>query len=237
MCGRVVTTWNATRLAEYFEAMLDAESEEVLATPRYNVAPTSPLWTVVEQQGQRHLVVARWGLIPSWARDVSGAAKLINARAESLFDRPKFRPLLARHRCIVPVDGFYEWGPDREPRYIHARHDAPLEVAALWTTWRAPDEREVRSCTMLTASSIGELAAIHHRMPVALAERDRDLWLAPDPLHPDELNDVVMRARSEAEQNWTVHQVARAVNKVGVDEVTLVEAVGAEPVQGQLFGD
>jgi putative SOS response-associated peptidase YedK len=238
VCGRVVTIWSAPRLAEYFAADSDPSWSTVIDTPRFNVAPTSLLWTVVsEVEDHRRLVPARWGLIPRWAKDTSGASQLINARAEGLFERPTFRPLVARHRCLVPVGGFYEWGPDRKPRYLHDGEDLPLELAGLWTTWRSGEGLEVRSCTVLTTESTAALAQLHHRMPVALDPDDRERWLEPEPLHPDEIASVVARARTRSSARWQWHEVSKAVNKVGVDHSGLIEPVAPAPTQGQLFGD
>lgn len=236
VCGRVVTTWSAPRLAEYFGAVIEDDSQVMVDLPRFNVAPTSHLWTVIDDGSNRcRMMPSRWGLVPRWAKDTSGASKLINARSESLDERPTYRPLLARHRCVVPVNGFYEWGPDRNPRYIHDSSDLPLEFAGLWTTWRSPDGVDVRSCTVLTTESDGELAEIHHRMPVALDPLDRQAWLVPEPLHPDEIATVLDRARRRSLQRWRWHEVSRAVNKVGVDHAGLIEELPPEPSQGQLF--
>lgn len=232
----MVTTWSAPRLADYFGAVIDDEAHLMGDTSHFNVAPTSLLWTVIDRGSDAHrLVPSRWGLVPRWAKDTSGASKLINARSEGLHERPTYRPLLARHRCVVPVTGFYEWGPDRNPRYVYDGGELPLELAGLWTTWRSPDGLEVRSCTVLTAESEGPLAEFHHRMPVALDPADRQAWLDPEPLHPDEIATVVDRARHRSLQRWTWHQVSRAVNKVGVDHPGLIEALPPEPSQGQLF--
>lgn len=231
-----MTTWNAVRLAQYFDATLEPDLAEVIREPRFNVAPTSMLWTVIARDDGRRLVMpSRWGLIPRWAKDASGASKLINARSESLFDRPTYRPLLARHRCVVPVDGFYEWGPDKRPRFIHDPGGDPVELAGLWTTWRAPDGDSVRTCTVLTTQAEGSLADVHHRMPVALDPADRDIWLVPEPMHPDEIGTVVERARDRSLARWRWHEVSREVNKVSVDHPGLIETLAAEPVQDQLF--
>jgi len=236
VCGRVVTTWSAPRLASYFSALLTPEVVDTDELARYNVAPTSMLYVVRDDaEGRRWLDRCLWGLVPRWARDPSGASKLINARAESLFERPTFRPLMARHRCLVPIDGFYEWGPDRRPHYIHPADDIPLAVAGLWTTWHDPSGRLLRSCTLLTTDAIPELAPVHHRMPVAVTPDDRDTWLTPEPLHPDEVATIVERSRQWATGHWTWHEVSRDVNRAGVDRPALLEPLPAEPAQGQLF--
>jgi putative SOS response-associated peptidase YedK len=238
VCGRVVTVWSATRLAAYFDATISYDDGTFGPPdrPRYNVAPTHALWTLIMDRDEHRLLVpCRWGLIPSWAKDVSGASKLINARSESLFDRPTYRPLLARHRCVVPVDGFYEWGPGKRPQFIHDPSDTPVELAGLWTTWRSPEGDRVRTCTVLTTEATGPLAEVHHRMPVALDPVDTQAWLHPEPLHPDEIGAVVERARHRATQRWRWHEVSRAVNKVGEDHAGLIALPTPESAQGQLF--
>ena len=238
MCGRVVTTWSAPRLAAYFGALWSPGPEDDgLDRPRFNVAPTSSLYAVHDTpEGGRRLVPLHWGLVPRWATDTSGASKMINARAESLFERPSYRPLMTRNRCIVPVDGFYEWGPDRQPRYIHDEAGTPLEVAGLWTAWQSPEGASLRSCTLLTTEAVDDLREVHHRMPVALDPDDRDTWLDLEPRHPDEVSRLVEQARRRASARWRWHEVSRAVNSVRSDEASLIEPLPGEPEQGQLFG-
>jgi len=237
MCGRVVSTWNAARVASYFNAIIGEDLGGMELGPRFNVAPTARLYAVIADHDTRRVVTCRWGLVPRWAKDTSGASKMINARSENLFERPSYRPLLSGHRCIVPIDGFYEWGPDRRPRYVHDATSLPLELAGLWTTWRDPDGHELRTCTVLTAEAVGALAAVHHRMPVALDPGDREAWLAHAPLDPLELASFVEHAGSRVQQYWALHEVSRAVNKVGIDDPSLIQAVSAETTQGQLFDD
>jgi putative SOS response-associated peptidase YedK len=230
-----VSTWNAVRVASYFNAIIDDDLEGLDLGSRFNVAPTALLNTVIADHDTRRIVTCRWGLIPRWAKNPSGASKMINARAENLFERPSYRPLLSEHRCIVPIDGFYEWGSDKRPRYVYNTDSSPLELAGLWTTWRDPDGHALRTCTLLTTEAVGELAQVHHRMPVALDPGDRDSWLIPAPLDPLELARVVEHAGTRARQCWTVHEVSRAVNTVRADGPSLIQSVSPEPTQGQLF--
>lgn len=235
MCGRVVSTWSAAQVASYFSATLNESLNDVDLGLRFNVAPTSPLYTVVAHHDAWQVNICHWGLVPRWAKNPANASKMINARSETLFERPSYRPLLSRHRCIVPVDGFYEWGPDRGPRYIYDAHATPLEFAGLWTTWRDADGHELNTCTVLTVQAAGAFAGVHHRMPVALDPEDRQFWLTPAPLDPVNLGDVLERAEARAQQRWALHEVSRAVNKVSVNGPQLIHPLGDGPAQGQLF--
>lgn len=188
------------QLALMFDAELrDVDSERFVAN--YNVAPTTQVLTLSCESGDdapaaRVLRRAHWGLLPSWSKDRSRAASMINARSESLTDKPSFRPLLAAHRCAVIVDGYYEWrtvGVDptvkqpKQPYFIRSSDSTPLAVAGLWTTWQDPlrNHTEVRSCSLITIAPNEQLAEIHDRMPCILDGDALDEWLAsPEaPLH------------------------------------------------------
>ena len=215
MCGRFVATTAPQQLALLFDAHVgDAALTEFVAN--YNVAPTTQVTTLVAEQklsasakdGQsdtqsdmqsdvtRVLRRAHWGLLPSWSKDRSRAASMINARSESLTEKPSFRPLLAAHRCAVLVDGYYEWrtvGVDttvkqpKQPYFIRSPDSAPLAIAGLWTTWQDPlrNHTEVRSCSLITIAPNDQLAEIHDRMPCILDGDALDEWLgSPEaPLH------------------------------------------------------
>lgn len=200
MCGRFVAMTAPQQLALMFDAELrDVDSERFVAN--YNVAPTTQVLTLSCESGDdapaaRVLRRAHWGLLPSWSKDRSRAASMINARSESLTDKPSFRPLLAAHRCAVIVDGYYEWrtvGVDptvkqpKQPYFIRSSDSTPLAVAGLWTTWQDPlrNHTEVRSCSLITIAPNEQLAEIHDRMPCILDGDALDEWLAsPEaPLH------------------------------------------------------
>lgn len=200
MCGRFVAMTAPQQLALMFDAELrDVDSERFVAN--YNVAPTTQVLTLSCESGDdapaaRVLRRAHWGLLPSWSKDRSRAASMINARSESLTEKPSFRPLLAAHRCAVIVDGYYEWrtvGVDptvkqpKQPYFIRSSDSTPLAVAGLWTTWQDPlrNHTEVRSCSLITIAPNEQLAEIHDRMPCILDGDALDEWLAsPEaPLH------------------------------------------------------
>lgn len=233
MCGRFVATRPPSVIAARYGARI--ATSEVFG-PRYNIAPTMPIAIVFSYRDGLLVEEASWGLIPSWSRDRSGASKMINARVEGLTQRPSFRPLLARHRCIVPMDGFYEWGSDRRPRYVHDRSGDLLDVAGLWTTWRDPDlDMTVRTCTVVTTEATGDLAAVHHRMPLILDGDGIDDWLGSDVLGEGELESLATRAHDRSASVLELHEVSTAVNRVGRQGPELIEARPAEPDQGQLF--
>lgn len=200
MCGRFVATTAPQQLALLFDAELrDVDSARFVAN--YNVAPTTQVLTLScesddDASAARVLRRAHWGLLPSWSKDRSRAASMINARSESLTEKPSFRPLLAAHRCAVIVDGYYEWrtvGVDptvkqpKQPYFIRSSDSTPLAIAGLWTTWQDPlrNHTEVRSCSLITIAPNEQLAEIHDRMPCILDGDALDEWLAsPEaPLH------------------------------------------------------
>ncbi|MDQ3107064.1 MAG: SOS response-associated peptidase, partial [Actinomycetota bacterium] len=194
MCGRFVATATPAELADYLSA--DEVRTETLAAS-WNVAPTDAVYAVAERRqdastpiaadgdaaGRRLLGSYRWGLVPFWAKDAKGGARMINARAESV--ETKFRRTLERRRCLIPADGFYEWEKladgRKQPWFIHRADGAPMVFAGLWELWRpadAPDDAEpLRTCSIITTAANAALAPIHDRMPAVLSPPDWDLWL------------------------------------------------------------
>jgi putative SOS response-associated peptidase YedK len=192
MCGRFVATTAPEQLALLFDAVLDDPLAESWSA-NYNVAPTTQILHLTTRkddgEDRRVLQRAHWGLLPSWSKDRSRAASMINARSETLTEKPSFRPLLASHRCVIPVDGYYEWrttGVDpkakqpKQPYFIRSHDARPLALAGLWTTWRDPMRggQEVRSCSLITTAPNATLAAIHDRMPCILDGDDVEEWLS-----------------------------------------------------------
>ncbi len=150
--------------------------------PRYNIAPTQFIAAVrADQAGDRSLAMLYWGLVPSWAREKSIGARMINARAETLGDKPSFRSAYKRRRCLVLADGWYEWqrsGAVKQPFYIGFANREPFGMAGLWESWRDPASGEpLESCCIVTVPATAELEHVHHRMPVIIAEAQRDEWL------------------------------------------------------------
>lgn len=178
MCGRFTLHQDTDAVAERFGA------QETLFTisPRYNIAPTQPVAVVTQAEGARRLEGYRWGLVPFWARDDTIGNKLINARAETLGEKPAFKNALQRRRCLVPADGFYEWKRlDRnrkEPMHIRRTDEELFAFAGLWEEWRNPESgAPLRTCTIITVAPNALLASIHDRMPAILRPEDEALWL------------------------------------------------------------
>ncbi len=196
MCGRYASTKDPAALAAEFDA-LDATEDHAPARD-YNVAPTKDVVTVVQRhprddEGEpdpdttvRSLRVMRWGLIPAWAKDMSVGARMINARAEKAATTPAFRTSVAKRRCLVPADGWYEWkreGKAKQPFFMTRPDGHSLAMAGLWTVWRDPavqDAPPVVSVAVLTTDAIGPLADIHDRMPLLMSPESWPAWLDPD---------------------------------------------------------
>ncbi|HEY9388486.1 MAG TPA: SOS response-associated peptidase [Mycobacteriales bacterium] len=182
MCGRYVLARDTANLTEVF----GVDDAEPTGAPGYNVAPTTPVPVVVDRyspEGERTrlLRVCRWGLVPSWARDTSGAARMINARMETVASRPAFRVALARRRCLVPADGWYEWAvgldaPGRIPYYLTPRDGSALAFAGLYEVW-GTGSRRLTTCAIITTAATGQLARVHHRMPLLLRPDQWSGWL------------------------------------------------------------
>lgn len=180
MCGRFVQVEKPEFYAQHFG--VEFVRTETL-TPRYNVAPTSTVYAVADHEGSRVLTSFRWGLVPFWAKDAKIGSRAINARVETAPDKPMFRNSFASHRCLIPVDGFYEWerkAKGKLPHFIFAKDRKPLPVAGLWSSWHDPDTDErLLTCTILTGPPNELLENIHDRMPVIVPAERWDEWLDP----------------------------------------------------------
>ncbi|HZP82222.1 MAG TPA: SOS response-associated peptidase [Chthonomonadaceae bacterium] len=175
MCGRFTLHHDTSQIALRF----DVQRTSVDVPERYNIAPTQPV-AVVTVNSSRTLQMMRWGLIPSWAKDPAIGNKLINARAETLPERPAYKSALMRRRCLIPSDGFYEWqavGKGKQPMYIHRKDDGLFAFAGLWEEWHSPEGETVRSCTIITTAPNDLMAPIHDRMPAILRPEDEAAWL------------------------------------------------------------
>lgn len=203
MCGRFAATTDPARLAVEIDAVDETGGG---AAPNYNVAPTTDIAAVVahhddpDDAATRRLRLMRWGLLPSWVKaDADGRpitkSQLINARADTLTSSPAFRAAAAHKRCLIPMDGYYEWMPNADnpkgrktPFYLHRADGRPLLVAGLWSVWRpAPASEPLLTCTVITTDAVDQLGRIHDRMPLPLDEADWDRWLDPDRPAPDDL--------------------------------------------------
>lgn len=225
MCGRFTSTTPSADLADYFGV------DEVVAPDlgaRYNVAPTDEAYAIATSaDGTRRLGTFRWGLIPFWSKDARGGAKMINARAEGLLDKPAFKRAFERKRCIVPADGFYEWervdARTKQPWYITMADGSPMAFAGLWDSWRPnrdSDEGKIRSCTVITGEPNDAVARLHDRMPVLLPADVWDAWLDPDNQDLGSLEGLLVPAASEL---VALRPVSRLVNTVTNDGPELLD--------------
>ncbi|HRP23883.1 MAG TPA: SOS response-associated peptidase [Thauera sp.] len=226
MCGRYALYGPASRLREAF----DAELEGFEFTPRYNAAPMQWLPLVRQRpSGERVIQLLRWGLVPSWAKDEAIATRLINARGESVADKPSFRSAFRRRRGIVPANGFYEWQQPsdqargtRQPFYIHPREGALFGLAALWERWtRAADGEEIDTFTIVTTAANTAMRPLHDRMPVILAPVDYAAWL--DGATPSEQVQALLQPCPEAA--LALHPVSRAVGNVRNEGEALIAPI------------
>jgi putative SOS response-associated peptidase YedK len=207
MCGRFTLRQPAERIAREFQL---EEVSDIGA--RYNIAPTQKILAIRQSPDGREAGMFKWGLIPSWAKDASIGAKLINARSETVAEKPSFREAFKRRRCIIPADGFYEWqrtGSKKQPFYFHLTDDGLFGFAGLWDKWRTPNGESLETCSILTTDANEVLRHMHDRMPVILHSDDYDLWLDED-VRKQDLRGELLRPYPAAEMN--VYPVSTAIN-------------------------
>jgi putative SOS response-associated peptidase YedK len=218
MCGRFTLTIDPAQLRDAFSWL--HVPEEANFTPRYNISPTQPV-AVVPNDGKNRLDFYTWGLIPSWAKDHSIGSKLINARGETVAEKPSFRNAFKRRRCLILADGFYEWkanadGKGKTPMYIRLASGQPFAFAGLWEWWTPPggEGSEIRSATIITTEPNSLMATIHNRMPVILPPEAYEAWLEPAEQRPEKLLPLIRSYPAEA---MTAYPVSRMVNSPAND--------------------
>ncbi len=225
MCGRYRLSVTDKDLAERFGAVSDVEW-----APRYNIAPTDmvPIVRQDAKQAMRRLTLAKWGLVPSWAKEASIGPKLINARAESLTEKPAFRDSFLARRCLVPANGFYEWRKltkGTQPFHISMPDEAVFGLAGLWERWRTPNGEWLKSCTIITVPANAQIKDIHDRMPLIIPEDSYDLWLDPAFKDPTGLHELLRPAVSE---RFSLRAVSSRVSNVKNDDVACAAPVEPE---------
>jgi putative SOS response-associated peptidase YedK len=233
MCGRYRLSRRKQLVEEYF----DTESDESEWTPRYNIAPSQPVPVIRQnpKEPRRELSLMRWGLIPSWASDSSGAARMINARSETAGTKPAFRDPLTNRRCLIPADGFYEWqrtGKVKQPYCFEVNDGELFAFAGIWDRWTDQNRNTVETCSILTTSSNAVTSAVHDRMPVILDPDSYDIWLDPG------MRDVT--TASELLKPYDAHlmrcyPISTRINHVANDDDECSAPVELAQIQNSLF--
>lgn len=221
MCGRLAVTLPNDAMAQLFAAQPANNLPEV---PNFNVCPTTQVHTVTSDDGTRRLAPMRWGFIPKWYKKPNGGPLLINARAETIAEKPAFKAACRERRCLIPASGFYEWTKDeeggRDPWYIQARDESPLAFAGIWQDWTFEDET-LRTCAVVTTGANTSMSAIHHRMPVILRPKDWPLWLG------ESGKGAALLMQAAPEDYLKFHRVDRAVNSNRARGSELIERIQA----------
>ncbi len=222
MCGRFTLNLDLHELREAFPDY--AVPEDFI--PRYNIAPTQPV-AVIPNDGRSSARFFRWGLIPPWASDPKIGNRLINARAESVAEKPAFRAAYKRRRCLILADGFYEWqtvagGKSKTPMYIRLKSGGPFAFAGLWETWRSPNGQSIPSCAIITTEPNSLLKSIHNRMPVILEANDYDQWLDSEEQNPERLGKLL---RPYPASLMSAYAVSTAVNNPSFESPDCIRPV------------
>ena len=218
MCGRFSLTASGETIAQQFDLA------EVLDIPKhYNIAPTQTVATIVVDNKRKYQPM-RWGLIPYWAKDSKIGSRLINARVETVTEKPSFRNLIKQRRCLVIADGYYEWQSQKgrkQPYYFQVGEHQPFAFAGLWDTWRSPDG-EIMSCTLLTTDASAEVSPVHHRMPVIVPPQAYSQWLDPNITDPEA---VLPLLNSDIYQSLSSYPVSAVVNNPTNNSAECVQPV------------
>lgn len=219
MCGRFTLTAKTTDLAALFDL-----SDIPELTPRYNIAPTQAVAAVrlEPESGRREFTFLTWGLIPFWAKDIKIGSRMINARSETVAEKPAYRAAFKRRRCLVPASGFYEWQKRegyKQPYYVVMKDLAPFAIAGLWEHWEGGDGSVIESCTLLTTTPNELVKPIHNRMPVIIHPQDYDDWLGRD----TDRGLLMHLLRPYPADEMLVYPVGTTVNSPANDSPTCIE--------------
>jgi len=227
MCGRYTLTAEPEVIQKTFD--LDTVPD---MRPRYNIAPSQKVPVITNNQ-PKSLSFFQWGLIPSWSKDPSIGSRMINARSETLDQKPSFKQAFAKRRCLVPIDGFYEWrkeGNQKYPMYVHLKERELFAAAGLWETWKTPEGENLHTCTIITAEPNELVSQFHHRMAVILSSENYATWLADD-TPADALKSLFEPYPPE---KMAAYEVSKMVNNTANDSPQLIEPYQA-PTQKSLF--
>jgi putative SOS response-associated peptidase YedK len=229
MCGRYVIISPPEALRQLF-----GYSEQPNFPPRNNIAPTQPVPVVIFDNGARHFRLVRWGLLPAWVKDPRQFTLLINARAETVLEKPAFKNAVKRRRCLVPADGYYEWqssGKTKQPYFIYPRDRQPIGFAGLMETWLGPNGEELDTVAIVTAAAGADLAVLHHRVPVTIVPGDFDRWLDCSGVDAKEAT-ALLTPPGEAVFTW--HAVSTRVNYVANDDSQLMLPISQQEIAAEM---
>lgn len=232
MCGRFTL---AKPLQEIEELVGEIKNDVPLA-PRYNIAPAQPILTVLNRE-PRFLTFTQWGLVPRWAKDPTMATRMINARAETIAEKPAFRSSFKHNRCLILADGFFEWRKvagqkDKTPMYIRLASGEPFAFAGIYADWQGPDGSEITTSAIITTSPNELVSKIHNRMPVILSRKHFEAWMDPALEKPDRRGPIL---RPFPASEMEAYEVSRKVNKVTHDAPDCIAPIQETPIQGELF--
>lgn len=230
MCGRFVITSAPEALRQLFGYL-----EQPNFPPRYNVSPTQPIPVVMNENG-RHFRLMRWGFWPAWVKDPRKFTLLINARAESVKEKPAFKTAIRRRRCLIPADGYYEWqslSGGKRPYFIHRRDGRPIGFAGIAENWVGPNGEEVDTVAIVTAPASADLAALHHRVPVTIDADDFERWLD---CRSDEAEGVTPLMCGPEVGEFVWHEVSVRVNHAANDDAQLMLPITAEQREADQSG-
>jgi putative SOS response-associated peptidase YedK len=222
MCGRFTLTVDPADLKEAFQ---DYKFPNKFA-PRFNVAPSQPI-LAIPNDGRNTADFFVWGLVPSWAKEPEIGSRLINARGETLAEKPSFRGSYKYKRCLILADGFYEWKSQpgtktKTPYFIHMKNRKPFAFAGLWDEWNSADGSQIRSCTIITTGPNELMKPIHDRMPVILEPADYPRWLDSSPQTPESLQPLI---RAYPADKMSAYPVSTLVNKPSIDNSELIQPI------------
>ena len=227
MCGRFVITSAPEALRNLFGYI-----DQPNFPPRYNVAPTQPVPAVIVDNGTRQFRLMRWGFVPAWVKDPRGFALLINARAETVTEKPAFKNAIRRRRCLIPADGWYEWSQSerKRPYFVHRRDGQPFGFAALAETWSGPNGEELDTVAIVTAAAGAGLATLHPRVPVTISPDDFGRWLD---CAGDDAADALALLAPPAEGEFVWHEVSTRVNRTANDDAQLILPISEEEAEAE----
>ena len=230
MCGRYAATLPPEMMVELFHLL-----NRIDYPPRYNIAPTQPIPVIWEQQARRTVQLVRWGFVPSWVKDPRDFPLLINARAESLVEKPSFRTAVRNARCVIPASGYYEWmkGADgrKRPYYITLADDAPMAFAGLYSTWSGPEGEEIDTAAIVTVEPNLEIASIYDRMPAILRDPEAvDAWLNTRDITAAE---AVRLASPPPPGAMKYHPVGKAIGSATAEGPELIRPLGPEDIAAE----